>query len=245
MRFWVSNENYSLGRGRPVPSARVQPEPGVAQPGWRRPSRICRADLPTQSHLQIAPMPAEAPIPHTRPAPMLVACLDSHRPPSASACRGPYGLHANARNAGKPAACRPEAHHRHVAPWWRSSYLLAHAGRNTEVANCDRAQSCRLPEAHAHYRRWNSARPSPFLRRIGVHIFTFEAGSSFTRVTACLVARPPFLGFIARLRPNRFPGSDARKLPRWGALRNAGQLPPAEAWRPPLPPDKCTDSRDR
>src|SRR5207249_1292771 len=58
-----------------------------------------------------------------------------------------------------------------------------------------------------------SAQPSPYLRRVGVHIFTFEACSSFTRVTACKVAHPPFVGFIARLRPNRFPGSDARKLP--------------------------------
>jgi len=58
-----------------------------------------------------------------------------------------------------------------------------------------------------------SVLPSPFLRRVGVHIFTFEACSSFTRVTACWVAHPPFVGFIARLRPGRFPGSDARKLP--------------------------------
>jgi hypothetical protein len=56
-------------------------------------------------------------------------------------------------------------------------------------------------------------RPSPFLRRVGVHTFTFEACSSFTRVTACKIAHPPFVGFIARLRPNRFPRSDARKLP--------------------------------
>ena len=58
-----------------------------------------------------------------------------------------------------------------------------------------------------------SVRPSPFLRRVGIHIFTFEACSSFTRVTACKVAHPPFVGFIARLRPSQFPGSDARKLP--------------------------------
>ena len=58
-----------------------------------------------------------------------------------------------------------------------------------------------------------SVRPSPFLRRVGVHTFTFEACSSFTRVTACKIAHPPFVGFIARLRPNRFPRSDARKLP--------------------------------
>src|SRR6476659_2799859 len=48
---------------------------------------------------------------------------------------------------------------------------------------------------------------------IGVHITTFEACSSFTRVTACRVAHPPYVGFIARLRPGQFPGSGARKLP--------------------------------
>jgi hypothetical protein len=53
---------------------------------------------------------------------------------------------------------------------------------------------------------------SPFLRRVSIHIFTFEACSSFTRVTACKVAHPPLVGFIARLRSNRFPGSSARKL---------------------------------
>src|ERR1035437_8483508 len=31
-------------------------------------------------------------------------------------------------------------------------------------------------------------------------------------VTACKVAHPPSVGFIARLRPNQFPGSDAGKL---------------------------------
>src|SRR5437868_3409899 len=57
-----------------------------------------------------------------------------------------------------------------------------------------------------------SARPSPFFRRVGIHIVTFEACSSFTHVTACTVAHPPYVGFIARLRPCQFPGSDARKL---------------------------------
>jgi hypothetical protein len=55
--------------------------------------------------------------------------------------------------------------------------------------------------------------PSPISGRVGVHITTFEACSSFTRVTACKVAHPPYVGFIARLRPGRFPGSGARKLP--------------------------------
>ncbi len=36
--------------------------------------------------------------------------------------------------------------------------------------------------------------PSPFPRRVGVHDFAFEACSSFTRVTACRVARPPYGG---------------------------------------------------
>jgi hypothetical protein len=58
-----------------------------------------------------------------------------------------------------------------------------------------------------------SVLPSPFAWRVGVHIVTFEACSRFTRVTACKVAHPPYVGFIARLRPGRFPGSDARKLP--------------------------------
>ena len=56
------------------------------------------------------------------------------------------------------------------------------------------------------------ARLSPFFRPVGIHIITFEACSSFTRVTAFKVAHPPYVGFIARLRPNLFPGSDARKL---------------------------------
>ena len=43
-------------------------------------------------------------------------------------------------------------------------------------------------------------------------LLTFEACSSFTRVTACIVAHPPYVGFIARLRPGRLPGSDAHKL---------------------------------
>src|SRR5215475_4278407 len=58
-----------------------------------------------------------------------------------------------------------------------------------------------------------SMQPSPLSWRVGVHIVTFEACSSFTRVTACRVAHPPYVGFIARLRLGRFPGSGARKLP--------------------------------
>jgi hypothetical protein len=36
---------------------------------------------------------------------------------------------------------------------------------------------------------------------------------SFTRVTACRVAYPPYVGFIARLRPGQFPSSGDGRLP--------------------------------
>jgi hypothetical protein len=83
---------------------------------------------------------------------------------------------------------------------------------------------CSLPRWIGPGARWLSSgalprpvsslpvQPSPFFRRVGIHIVTFEACSSFTRVTACKVAHPPYVGFIARLRPRRFPGSNARKL---------------------------------
>src|SRR5216684_3409093 len=43
-----------------------------------------------------------------------------------------------------------------------------------------------------------SARPSPFNGRVGIHNFTFEACSSFTRVTACKIACPPKGGLLSR-----------------------------------------------
>jgi len=43
-----------------------------------------------------------------------------------------------------------------------------------------------------------STRPSPFICRVGAHIAAFEACSSFTHVTACQVARPPFRGLSSR-----------------------------------------------
>ena len=47
--------------------------------------------------------------------------------------------------------------------------------------------------------------------------------TSSERVTACRVAHPPFVGFIARLRSGRFPGSPTGDPPRWGALENASE----------------------
>src|SRR3954467_12916785 len=56
-------------------------------------------------------------------------------------------------------------------------------------------------------------RPSPFPRRVGIRIFTFEASSGFTRVTARWIAQPPKAAFVTRLRPGQLPGQAARQLP--------------------------------
>ena len=56
-------------------------------------------------------------------------------------------------------------------------------------------------------------RPSPNLRRVGVRIFTFEACSGFTHVTARWIAQPPKAAFVARLRPGQSPNRAACQLP--------------------------------
>jgi hypothetical protein len=55
---------------------------------------------------------------------------------------------------------------------------------------------------------------------------TFEACSSFTHVTACRIAHPPFVGFITRLRPA--PVSRLRTLASYQVL-------PTTAWMGPSP----------
>ena len=82
-------------------------------------------------------------------------------------------------------------------------------------------------------------RPSPLLRRVGVRIFTFEACSGFTRVTARWIAQPPkrplSRGFNPVDRPTKLLVSYQinRQLSGWnpsstgvtrlrGALRNLG-----------------------
>src|SRR5208337_3427509 len=58
-----------------------------------------------------------------------------------------------------------------------------------------------------------STRPSPLFRRVGIHIFTFEACSGFTHVTARWIAQPPKAAFVTRLRPGQSPSKTARQLP--------------------------------
>jgi len=64
--------------------------------------------------------------------------------------------------------------------------------------------------------RWlsssRSVLPSPFSRRVGVHIVVFEACPNFTLVTARRIARPPCVDFVARFRPARLPEPAARQL---------------------------------
>src|SRR5215217_9706096 len=73
-----------------------------------------------------------------------------------------------------------------------------------------------------------SARPSPFLRRVGVRDFTCEACSGFTHVTACRIARSPKATFVTRLRPGGLPLRAARQLPvqpttRWVEPSSTGK----------------------
>src|SRR3954453_1444272 len=108
--------------------------------------------------------------------------------------------------------------------------------------------------------------PSPFSRRVGIRIFTFEASSGFTRVTARWIAQPPKAAFVTRLRPGRLPGQAARQLPdqsttlwmepssiggtrRRGALGNPGLAQSTLLFRqtepPLLPPEPKAAVRRR
>ncbi len=59
----------------------------------------------------------------------------------------------------------------------------------------------------------HSTRPSPTEGRVGIHNFTFEACSDFTRVTARWIAQPPKAAFVTRLRDGQLPDRPARQLP--------------------------------
>jgi hypothetical protein len=63
-----------------------------------------------------------------------------------------------------------------------------------------------------------SVQPSPFCRRVGIRISTFEACSDFTRVTARRIAQPPKAAFVTRLRSSRLPDQTARQLPEQSTI---------------------------
>src|SRR4029077_8965993 len=117
-------------------------------------------------------------------------------------------------------------------PDWPPPFLATFGGAPPSQSRASLTDPNHLPYMPCSFPRWtgSGARwlascafprgllPCPcslprYRGRVGIHITTFEACSSFTRVTACTVAHPPYVGFIARLRPGRLPGSDARKLP--------------------------------
>ena len=70
------------------------------------------------------------------------------------------------------------------------------------------------------------ARPSPYSRRIGIHIIPFEACSDFTHVTARWIAQPPKAAFVTRLRPGQSPSQAARQLPDQSTTLWVEYLPP-------------------
>src|SRR5207248_8182548 len=67
--------------------------------------------------------------------------------------------------------------------------------------------------------------PSPVYRRVGIHIFTFEACSNFTRVTACRIACPPKSGLLSR-------GFDPTSCPT-GPLSSFHVYRQLHGWIPP------------
>jgi len=63
------------------------------------------------------------------------------------------------------------------------------------------------------------------LAAVGVHIAAFEACSSFTRVTACQITRPPCVDFVARFRSTRLPALTARQLSNLTMNCSSGSFP--------------------
>ena len=108
----------------------------------------------------------------------------------------------------------PRPGHRQLRRWRRNPHLLRvspdypnhPSGVPCPITPADRDRcSCRLLPC--------PTRPSPFLSRVGIRDFTFEACSGFTRVTARQIAQPPKAAFVARLQPGRLPRQAACQLP--------------------------------
>jgi hypothetical protein len=104
--------------------------------------------------------------------------------------------------------------------------------RDVEATTFDRTGLPRYPHHHSgvpcplprRIRRVHlsiaspSVRPSPFCRRVGIRISTFEACSGFTRVTARRIAQPPKAAFVTRLRSSQLPSQTARQLPEQSTI---------------------------
>jgi hypothetical protein len=79
-------------------------------------------------------------------------------------------------------------------------------------------------------------RPSPFCRRVGIRISTFEACSGFTHVTARWIAQPRKAAFVTRLRSSWSVNQTARQLPEqsttlWVDPPSTGETRPRGALR--------------
>ena len=111
--------------------------------------------------------------------------------------------------------------------------MLHRHGVSLSNAICLPGMPCSLPRWTKPVRVSVASRlvlPSPFPRRVGVHDFAFEACSSFTRVTACRVARPPYSGlchYIDR-RPEHMLPLMAVEPNRVFRIRTESILPPEQ-----------------
>ena len=72
-----------------------------------------------------------------------------------------------------------------------------------------------LGRAHKQVESGGGVQITAMKRRVGIHNFTFEACSSFTRVTACRIARPPKADFCpeASTRPVAQPSRSVATMP--------------------------------
>jgi len=75
-------------------------------------------------------------------------------------------------------------------------------------------------------------RPSPFLSRVGIRNFTFEACSSFTHLTAYQIVRPPKVDFVTRLQFGRL--NPSQLLVSYRALPMAARVGPSPTGDLPL-----------
>ena len=65
----------------------------------------------------------------------------------------------------------------------------------------------------------------PIHRRVSIHIVPFEACSSFTRIAASQIARPPYVNFVARFRSALLPAMTARQLSNLTINCSSGSFP--------------------
>src|ERR1700704_431691 len=67
--------------------------------------------------------------------------------------------------------------------------------------------------------------PSRIERPVGIHIFSFEACSSYHSRYGLQSCSPTYVGFVTRLQPSQLPSRTARQLPRHTDNSLGGSFP--------------------